>query len=61
MMINGKSHWFGDHPNKVRSKYSSFINFFNQINPQELGIEIINCSKETALTCFPRKDLSDAL
>jgi hypothetical protein len=25
------------------------------------GIEVINCSRRTALTCFPRKSLQDAL
>jgi len=57
---NGAAHWFGDHPDGVRSTYSGFIQAFQVIAKQRL-IEIINCTRETALTCFSRQRLEDVL
>ena len=60
---DGKAHWFGDHPNKVKSGYASWIQFFSHLakDAQELGLEIINCTADTALHCFPRQKLEDTL
>ena len=56
-----KRHWFGDHPQGVglASNYKDFITAFKSIIPSEYGIEIINCSRRTALTHFPCYDLDD--
>ncbi len=63
MMLGNKAHWFGDHPNKVRSSYPAFIRFYSDMAPQakQLGLEIINCTRKTALHCFERKSLDSAL
>jgi hypothetical protein len=71
-LTGGKSHWFGDHPlpenappgSKMPiSPYGDFIKAFQTIPPQlpDLGIEIINCTRSTALDCFPKKLLKSVL
>lgn len=61
----GKSHWFGDHPYGLQSRpaLSLFVRHFATLVPplRALGIPVINCTRETALTCFPRHPLEDAL
>ncbi len=55
----GKAHWFGDHPNNVRSDYNSFISYYKNLSTMlPADLEIINCTKQTALTCFPCKELN---
>jgi hypothetical protein len=57
-----KSHWFGDHPLKIRrakpSPYPRFIRAFEQAAPL-IEPEIINATRDTALTCFQRKSLQE--
>jgi hypothetical protein len=61
----GKSHFFGDHPDELRktSPYGEFRRAFGTlVGPlRELGITVINASRRTALTAFPRMALADAL
>jgi len=57
---SGASHWFGDHPDNVRSGYQRFIEAFKTIADQDL-MEVINCSRDTALTCFKQMTLKEAL
>lgn len=57
------SHWFGDHPEPLRSGHN-FPEWIRQMTilAQALaraGVEVINCSRQTALKCFPRKELAD--
>jgi hypothetical protein len=61
LMMNGQRHWFGEHPKGVGlvSNYHNFITYFRTIKPAEYGIEILNCSRETALEAFPRHHLED--
>lgn len=59
----GPSHWFGEHPNQARSSYGTFREAFPTIvEPlQQLGVAVLNASRETALECFPRVSLAEAL
>lgn len=59
----GKSHWFGDHPNGVVSNWSKWTGLYADVakHAEELGLKIINCTRETSLTCFTRKSLEDVL
>lgn len=61
----GKSHWFGDHPGTLKrtSPYAVFRKAFEDAADQiaRLGVEVINCSRETSLTCFPRVALLEVL
>lgn len=59
------SHWFGEHPAAIQSSapYESFLACFDFIvEPlKRLGVEVVNCSRRTALTCFRRAPLSEVL
>lgn len=60
---NGKGHFFGEHPETLNHKtdYRQFITNFDSIKPDQYGIEIINCTRDTALTAFPKMDLEKAI
>lgn len=59
------SHWFGEHPKELRARspYHSFGEMFKtQVKPlRNLGVQVWNCSRTTALTCFPLLPLEVAL
>ncbi len=59
----GKSHWHGDHPRYLGNArcVSQWAKGFKQqsIHARLRGIEIINCSRATALQCFPRRELTE--
>lgn len=59
----GQEHWHGDHPNKSRSPYASFLKYFpSLVEPlKDAGVEVINCTRRTRLTCFPQASLESAL
>jgi hypothetical protein len=61
----GKTHWHGDHP-KTLSNARSIGNWPQQFKnvarfASSKGVPIINCTPTTALTCFPRATLAEAL
>lgn len=61
---NGKAHFFGDHPPGLiqNRNYERFIPAFNAAAKRlPRGVEIINCTPNSALRCFPMADLIDAL
>lgn len=60
---DGRSHWFGDHPDNVRSNYPAWFTGFSIAADQlkEKGVEVVNCSPDTALSCFERMSLASAL
>jgi hypothetical protein len=62
-VVGDKSHFFGDHPNNVRSEYAPWhFRWMTLLDPlEERGIEIINCTPGSALTVFPRGQLEDWL
>lgn len=57
----GKRHFFGDHPEPLRrtAPYPLWLASFN--NSPLPATEIINCSRSTALSKFPRMKLEDAI
>lgn len=60
--VNGKSHFFGDHPKEhlhQRDEYGSFLPLF-EAAPAPEGVEIINATPGSALTCYPMMGLEDA-
>lgn len=61
----GRSHWHGDHPSGL-SRHSPLEDWVVQFRSlaadlKHDGIGVVNASRETALTCFERKDLEAAL
>lgn len=59
----GISHWHGDHPNHLGNAglTHQWLDKFAQLADDFKHIEIINASRETAITCFPRARLEDLL
>jgi hypothetical protein len=61
----GRTHFFGEHPAIIRSgsNYGTLCAYYRSLAKPlaALGIPVVNCSRETALTCFPRMTLSQAL
>lgn len=59
------SHFFGEHPKSIAGgpSYASFIpGFARMVKPlAQLGVEVINCSRRTALTTFPCRPLESVL
>jgi hypothetical protein len=62
---NGRTHFFGDHPREIRrsSDYAAFRACFDSLVAPlaALGISVVNCTRETALTAFPRAPLAETL
>jgi hypothetical protein len=58
---DGTDHWHPDHPRRTWQPYALFVRHFDRVAElyQERGIEVLNCSRRTALTCFPRKTLRE--
>lgn len=59
------AHWFGAHPIGLRggSPYALFREMVGTMaGPlKAAGVEVINCSRHTALTCFPSRPLAEVL
>lgn len=59
------AHFFGEHPLAIRrsSPFATFRKAFERAAEQcrEMGIEVINCSPDSALKCFPTMEVRDAL
>jgi hypothetical protein len=58
------SHFFGSHDRcglPDHSDYGSLVPQFEQMRPEQYGLEVINCTRDTALTCFKTAKLEDLL
>jgi hypothetical protein len=63
-VVDGMSHFFGDHPAPLRTRtgFSGFIPPFERAAKSlPPGVEIVNATPGSALTCFPMMGLDDAL
>jgi hypothetical protein len=62
---NGKAHWFGQHPSSLNQYQPLHIwaENFGQLarDLKDEGLEVLNCSPDTALECFERESLWKAL
>jgi hypothetical protein len=59
----GQQHWHEDHPSKMGPNYSRWLPIFETlVQPlKKAGVEIVNCTRSTALECFPRAQLETVL
>lgn len=61
----GRSHWFGDHPRglQIQSPYDQFAERLAllAVGMAAAGIRVVNCSAQTALTCFERRTIYEEL
>lgn len=60
------AHWFGEHegPGLIRQRdWTPWIENYDHAAPQlaALGVQVFNCSADTAITAFPRETLSRVL
>lgn len=61
----GKEHWHGKHKGRLPNG-QGFANWIEQMGPlakdlEKRGVEVVNCSRATALKCFPLRRLEDSL
>jgi hypothetical protein len=63
--VGPKSHWFGHHPPELQrdSPYALFRDAFRKTAPQiqELGVDVINCSRMTTVDAFRKARLQDII
>lgn len=59
----GVSHYFGEHPDGQKPPFTVFRRYFRSISAplKAAGVEVLNCSRRSALTCFPKVTLDRAL
>ena len=62
---DGKMHWHGDHPRGMNNpvNVSDWIPIYNDLSVvlKEKGIKVINCTLKTALMCFKKMDIRNAI
>ena len=60
---DGKRHWHGDHPKGLGNCNSlpRFAAQFLEISKHVAGVQIVNATRDTALTIWPRVPLEEAL
>lgn len=61
----GREHWHGKHKGKLPNG-QGFVGWIRQMAPlakdlKAMGVEVINCSRQTALHCFPEATLAETL
>jgi len=59
-------HWHGPHEklkNPDATRVAKWVKQFEKVSEEAkaLGVQVINCSRDTALTCFERKPLAEVL
>lgn len=62
MGATGDTHFFGNHPKGLfNGNYRSFVSNFDRLaqDLKRYGVEVINCTRQTALTQFPRGVIDD--
>lgn len=60
---DGRRHWFGDHPQQLGNagRIETWPSHFKAVRERLASLEIINCSRDTALDIFPRAALEEVL
>lgn len=56
--VGGKAHWFGQHPEGLTQvqPYDLWLEHYPQLayDLKREGVQVVNCSRDTAITCFER-------
>jgi hypothetical protein len=64
-LTNGKTHWHGDHPKGLSNARTmdQWPAKFKRVSEytRKRGVPVLNASRATALRCFPRVSLAEAL
>ena len=65
MRTGGRTHWHGDHPRKMGNggRFHEWVREMGTLaaDAKKIGMEVVNCSRKTALTCFQRSTIQEAL
>jgi len=61
--VNGKRHFFGDHPDGTEPPYAAIKTRYTKAADiaEKMGISIINCTPGSALDQFPKQTIESAL
>jgi len=58
------SHWFGEHPQEIRGghDYNLWLSSIKHLarDLKNEGIEVINCTPGSAITCFEKREIKNA-
>lgn len=63
----GRTHWHGEHEGELRNPRRCDFDRWQEsmaglaVALRAAGVAAVNCSRETALTCFPRRPIEEAL
>lgn len=61
----GKEHWHGKHEGRLPNGvgFGPWMRAMRHLanDLKAMGVEVVNCSRVTAMTCFPRAKLEDTL
>lgn len=61
----GRMHWHPDHPKNLGNggRIWLWVQEMTQLaaDLKKAGIEVVNCSRQTALSCYPRSTIQEAL
>lgn len=61
--FGGNSHWFGDHPQRLQSGHNYSMWLTEMVLLAEAlrakGVEVINCTRRSAITCLPTMSIDD--
>src|SRR5678816_4073362 len=62
-MQDTRNHWHGEHPVPQDDHGAEWCAYFQTLVAplSKLGVRVVNCTRQTALTCFPRMSLAEAL
>lgn len=62
-MQGGHHHFFGTHPDQSKPPFEFCLKAFATLPPAlaAVGVDVINCTRRTALTVFPQMAIEDAL
>lgn len=60
---DGRNHFFGEHPDGTHVNYVRRLKDYEEVADRlaRMGIEIVNCSRVTAIPSIPRMRLTEAL
>lgn len=67
MQVKTDSHWHSGYPgqdaHRTQKKVSKYAHLFNEMAPRikAEGFDVINLGPDSALTCFPKKDIHSVL
>lgn len=63
--LNSGNHWFGKHPSGLNKNpdMRRWVKHMRNAQPimQQAGLEVINCSRNTAIDCFPQMEITEAI